>query len=130
MDQLLRFLIWTLNTRNGKKNSAAKAVQAAYDAEFKRVQKRFRESIKGHGHFNENEYKLNEEVKNKILDAKKREVYKETLFRFRMIRIRAKISYSAFRNHMTINELFLTQILESFTVLQETRSIPLFPYYT
>lgn len=35
------------------------------------------------------------------------------MFRYRMMKIRSKISYHAFKNNFTINELILTQILKS-----------------
>ena len=36
---------------------------------------------------------------------------KKTEFRFKMLRIRQKISLMAFINHMTITELFMTSIM-------------------
>lgn len=68
MDLFLRFLIWTLNTLDGKRNSAARKVQNAYNSEFARVQKRFRKSIAGQGMFDEKEYNINERLKLKIMD--------------------------------------------------------------
>lgn len=68
MDLLIRFLIWTLNTLDGHRNTAERKVNMAYDSEFSRVQKRFRKSIKGLGRFNEKEYNINAKLKSKILD--------------------------------------------------------------
>ena len=39
---------------------------------------------------------------------------KKTEFRFKMLRIRQKISLMAFINHMTITELFMNAILTTF----------------
>lgn len=52
------------------------------------------------------------------------------MFRYRLMKVRSKISYHAFRNNMTINELMLTQILKSFEELKESRSIPRYPEYS
>jgi hypothetical protein len=40
------------------------------------------------------------------------------------MRIRAKIAYQAFQNRMSINELIITQIAESYEVLTRSGSIP------
>ena len=114
MDILLKYLIWTLNTIDGKRNSAAKKVHWAYECEFGRQQKRYRKSIAGEGFFLPTEYLVNDMVKSQILDLKKREIYRETFFRLRLIRIRSKISYHAYQQNVTINELILKQILKSF----------------
>ena len=39
---------------------------------------------------------------------------KKTEFRFKLLRIRQKISLMAFIKHMTINELFINTILNKF----------------
>ena len=39
---------------------------------------------------------------------------KKTEYRFKLLRIRQKISLMAFINHMTINELFMNTILKSY----------------
>ena len=44
--------------------------------------------------------------------------------------MRAKIAYQAFQNKMSINELFLTQIQDSYDILTESESIPKIAGYT
>jgi hypothetical protein len=41
-------------------------------------------------------------------------VFKATLFKYKLMRIRSKISFSAFEKNMTIYELILNQIKNSF----------------
>ena len=55
---------------------------------------------------------------------KRREIHRQTIFKYTLMKIRSKIAYSAFQNRMSINEVFLNRILDSYTVLTESGSIP------
>ena len=46
------------------------------------------------------------------------------MFKFTMMRVRAKIGYHAFQKRMTINELICSQILSSYNTLTRNGHIP------
>lgn len=47
-----------------------------------------------------------------------------------MMRVRSKISYYAFRKHMTVNEFIISQIARSYKVLTEGLEIPVSAPYS
>jgi hypothetical protein len=42
----------------------------------------------------------------------------KTALKYKILRVRAKVSYEAFINKMTIAEIFLNQILKSFNLFE------------
>lgn len=74
-------------------------------------------------------YYLNDEEKNVIRLAKQKEIYRQTMFKYTLMRVRAKIGYHAFQKRMTINEHIITQIFRSYKELTKTKQIePIAPY--
>ena len=60
-------------------------------------------------------------------------VYRKAVLKYRILIIRAKISFEAFRQQMTIPELFLTQITSSYAVFREAHTeypLPLIQKFT
>lgn len=50
-------------------------------------------------------------------------IHKTTLKKYKVLRMRSKISFLAFKNKCTINELFLNQILKTYTILTRTKQL-------
>ena len=50
-------------------------------------------------------------------------VMRTTLFRFKLLRIRSKLSFEAFRQKMTVHEMLLTQIMQSYSDLLKAGEI-------
>ena len=46
------------------------------------------------------------------------------MFKYTLMKIRAKIAYQAYQSRMSVNEVFLTQILNSYEELTNSGSIP------
>lgn len=46
------------------------------------------------------------------------------MFKYTLMRVRAKIGYHAFQRRMTINEHILTQVLRSYNELTKSKQIP------
>jgi hypothetical protein len=46
-----------------------------------------------------------------------------TLFRFKLLRVRSKISFEAFLKKKTVHEMLLTQIMQSYSDLLKTGEI-------
>lgn len=113
MDLLIGFLVHALNTIDGVRNSVQFYAEAAT---FYEVQKREREMNKkkkvmrkliqlGPNEEYDGPLKLEEvspEEKEEIRAEKKREMLRQTLFKFKLMRIRSKISYAAFKKRMPI----------------------------
>ena len=92
MDSFLLYLINHLKTLDGKKDSALKLL----------------DNLKSQAPYGQKKsYAL---MYRKI-------VYNKVLMKFKIMRIRSKISYIAFKKRMTISELIVTQILKSFKEL-------------
>lgn len=119
MDVLVRFLVQALNTIDGRKGTANFYVEASILNEIERREKKInkrtnkiRSKILEAGplasdeEFDENlqiQY-LSEEERNQIRYEKTKEIHRQTMFKYTMMRVRAKIGYSAFQKRMTINE--------------------------
>jgi predicted short-subunit dehydrogenase-like oxidoreductase (DUF2520 family) len=59
-----------------------------------------------------------------------KEIYRQTYFKYLLMRVRSKISYHAFRKQMTVNEFIISQIARSYKVLTEGLEIPVSAPYT
>jgi len=58
-----------------------------------------------------------------------KEIYRQTMFKYLLMRVRSKIAYHAFQKRMTINELIISQIYSSYKTLTRSGSIqPIAPY--
>ena len=114
MNMFIKLLIHSLKTIDGKKDSALGLkrlmVKQRVDAFKNRVNTP-----------KDNEF-LVEEVISKEIDH---HIMSRTFFNYRLIRIRAKISYEAFLKQMTVMEMFCYQILDTFTLYhaQETKFV-------
>lgn len=119
MNVFLRFLVQALNTVDGTANSAQFYIEAAALNEVARREKALnkkilarRKSIRLRG---DEEYdqslqllQLSQAEKDRILEEKRREIHRQTMFKFTLMKVRSKISYYAFRRSMPIAELMLT----------------------
>ena len=63
---------------------------------------------------------LSEEEKDQIRYEKRKEIYRQTMFKYTIMRVRAKISYYAFQRRMIINEHIISQILRSYNELTKS----------
>lgn len=52
-------------------------------------------------------------------------IFQKTLFKFKLMKIRAKIGFIAFKKNKTINETLLTQIKNSYLELVKFKHIPI-----
>lgn len=73
---------------------------------------------------------LSEKQREKILALQKKEIYRQTTFKYTLMRIRSKISYHAFRKHMSVNEFMISAIARSYKQLTEAGEIPVSAPYS
>ena len=99
MEMLLKLLIYSIGTVDGNKGSSVKIEAALIDQLFKANKKR--------------KYTY----KNQINWIGKHRVMMYTLQKYRIMKIRMKISFTAFLKRMTVFELFATTILNSIQTL-------------
>ena len=118
MNVFLRFLVQALNTMDGYVNSAQFYIEASVLNEVARREKALnkkilarRKTVRLKG---DEEYDgplrlltLPQEEKDQIMEEKRREVNRQTMFKFSLMRVRSKISYYAFRRRMPVHELML-----------------------
>lgn len=65
-----------------------------------------------------------------IRDTTSEEIYRQTNFKFLMMRIRSKISFQAFKKRQIVNEHILRKILTSYQLLVNSGSTPPIAPYT
>lgn len=118
MNVFLRFLVQALNTMDGFVNSAQFCIEASALNEVARREKLLnkkilarRKTVRLKG---DEEYDgplrlltLPQEEKDQIMEEKRREIHRQTMFKFSLMRVRSKISYYAFRRRMPVHELML-----------------------
>lgn len=136
MDVLVRYLVQVLSTVDGNRNSANFYIESAVINEIQRREKRLnkktnriRQKILGKGPLASDEefdetlqiQYLSEEEKEKIRYEKSKEIFRQTMFKYTLMRVRAKIGYHAFQRRMTVNEHILSQILRSYNELTKTK---------
>lgn len=118
----------SLNTIDGVKNTAQPLINKAFRLDVKMREKQLKMKLISESPenrmFKRKDLKLSEESKNQILLEKKKIIHQNTCFRFKLMRVRMKISYQAFQNRMTISEHMLKTILNSYELLSLSGSIP------
>lgn len=135
MTLLIRYLIQAMNTCDGKANSANFLIDAGALTEIQRREKKLNKRVlkirKVTPIQDDEEYDESLELK-KIHDYERRqirenmakEVYRQTMFKYLLMKVRIKIGYAAFQKRMTISELFIDRIYSSYKALTRTNSIP------
>ena len=119
MNVFLRLLVQALNTIDGSVNSAQFYIEASALTEVARREKALNKKIlarrKAVRLKGDEEYdgtlqllQLSHEEKDRILEEKRKEIHRQTMFKFSLMRVRSKMSYYAFRKRMPINELMLS----------------------
>ena len=68
-----------------------------------------------------NQFFINKRQTEKAEHAARHEVMIKVITRFNILKMKQKISYSAFMNNITIKELWLQKILETLNILKETK---------
>ena len=53
-----------------------------------------------------------------------RELYRQTAFKYKLMRVRSKISYAAFKNRMVVSEFIMHMMMTSYNELTRSGSIP------
>lgn len=133
MNLFLRFLIITLNTQTGDRGDAERSILAATWSEIRKREREMIRNFKANKHIRAtikaSELELTEAQKVQIMEEKRREVYRQTMFKYTLMKIRSKIAFESFQKRKTINEIMLTQMLNSYEVLTSTGSIPPIAYY-
>jgi hypothetical protein len=131
MDILLGFLVQSIESIDGRKGSARFYIEASIAFEIQRREKKIthnkrvmrkRAKILEKGPLASDEefddslqlQRLNEAEKQQIREEKTAEIYRQTMFKYKMMRIRSKIGYQSFKKRKTISELLISQILRSY----------------
>jgi hypothetical protein len=105
MNNLLQLLIYSMNTLDGHKDSAMGIINLQY----KQAHKKLRLS-RSTGYVSAKE-------EQKMMRIIKHRLMRKTLMKYKVLRIRTKISYHAFMNIQTILHCFVNRILDSYDLL-------------
>lgn len=100
MKQILKFLIYSLRTMDGRRGTADKMLNLMNQQSFKEHRITHGLSI------------LPKSVKQKIVEKNEHNLFRKVYMKYLILKVRAKISYMAFIKRMTIIELFATTILK------------------
>lgn len=112
MNMLLKFLITKMRTLDGTRGSANKILdlmQKEGEADFmSKSGKKF----------------VSESVRHQIKQSCEHKVFRKVYLKYLIMRVRSKISYSAFVQRMTITELIVKTIYDSYKTFVESGAIP------
>lgn len=104
MEKVIKFLIYNLKTVDGAKNSALKLIKIVREDKLSQLSRcPIRGSIDPF-----KEIILNQQVE--------WEIYNKVYFKYKILKFRHKLSYQAFVKHMTICEILMRGILNTYTV--------------
>lgn len=93
MDLLIKFLVFSINTTDCRKDSAENLVQGSKLFEIKRREKQLRKIAREKGVWTRQELELTDEQKDAIEYYWRKKIYQHTIFKYNMMRIRAKIAF-------------------------------------
>ena len=102
---LLKFLIWNLNTVDGKKGTALQLLDHVNQIAINKVKKYTNGIISKMKLFQIDQ--MNQQI-----------IYQKIFVKYKVIELRLKISFSAMSKGLTIQELFLKQIIKSYYALK------------
>ena len=103
----LKLLVYEIRTVDGNLNSAEGICNALYKEAFKVFQK------------DKNVLEIGNKDKSKIMKLIDEQVMRKAVLKYKIMRIRIKISYSAFYENKTIVELIVTSILNSYMMMND-----------
>ena len=107
MDLILKFLIYSIRTLDGNRGTANHllwTLQEQSKKQFKELKKRNTIS------------KMREHQFDQYNQMK---VFKKIFLKYKLMIVRAKISFMAFAEGRTINELIISQIIKSYTLMKK-----------
>jgi hypothetical protein len=110
MDNFLRILIHELNTVDGHRDSAKQLKETLTKQQFRQ--------IKEHKLL----HKKQPQDSKSILEQVNLMVLKQVLLKYKIMRIRSKISFSALKRRMAVKELIIRQILDSYISLNRGKN--------
>lgn len=130
MDLLIKFLVFKMNTMDCMKDSASLHIDASTLYETKYREKRLKKERAYQENIKRNEIELQPDQIAQIKYNWTKRIYQQAIFKYKIMRVRAKICYQAFQNRQSINELFVSQIMDSYVSLTASGSIPKTADYT
>ena len=111
MDLILKFLIYSIRTLDGQRDTAInllEALQKQSKEQFIKVKKRD---------------KISKMREHQFAQMNEMKVFKKIFLKYKVMIIRAKISFSAFQKGYAINELIIRQIISSYNLMKAQKLI-------
>lgn len=110
MEKFIKLLIHHIQTINGQRLTSVNVKEQIFKRVIKNIKKR------GNSIDNKKEEEIRKQIEHDIMC--------QVFTRYNIMRVRMKLSFSCFIKNMPLNELWMTQILNSFKYLQRTNQIP------
>jgi hypothetical protein len=107
MKMIIEFLIHTLKTLDGSRDSAKPMLDLLMEQKIRELQRSHKRA------------QIADYVKTRIMQVNEAFIYRKVKTKYTIIRIRNKLSYMAFMKGMTVAQLFLTSILRTYQYLQQ-----------
>lgn len=117
MNLFLKLLIVSTHTLDGVKNSANGLSNALFEESVKKRSIQIRRERRGHNLSKNNHAIVPAKEKVEIRRKHLSQIYRQTFFKYRLMRIRIKIGFHAYQSRQTINEMIISQILASYEEL-------------
>ena len=105
MDHFLLFLVHSIRTINGNRNSANGLLNLLNRAAIEKYKRDHKKGL------------ISKSVEQKIEQTNENSLFRKIHLKFIIMRVRAKISYMAFIRRMTVLELFLVTIKDTYKKL-------------
>lgn len=118
MMDFIELLVDAMDAVNGQKGSAKIIKEKMHEQKFKRELKRLTK-LKQTKELKKIDYIFKDKiwVQTQLTPFEIHQIKRTTLLKYKIMRIRAKISFIALKNNKTIFELFLDQIMNSYVML-------------
>ena len=101
METLLKFLIYKLETQNGQKGSASKLFKDSYNEKFRQLCFELKTSV------------FSSEQKDRLKRISNESVVKKIIWKYKIMKWRSKISFSALQYRMAVKEYWMYVILKT-----------------
>jgi len=96
MDLFIKFLVFSINTADCRKDSADNMIKGSTMFEVKRRERELRKAAREKGTWTRQDIELTQEQIDAIEYTWRKKVYQHCIFKYNLMRIRAKIAYQAF----------------------------------
>ena len=116
-DNFLKILVYSINTADGNQNSADAVTRKIMEFKLNEHKSRLQASCRCHARAEIGP------APTRLTEEEERAIYNNVLTKYKLLRIRSKISYLAFTHNMMINEFLLSKIQRAYMDLVKNNEV-------